>query len=126
LTLLEIVRSQLPTAEFAFLSADHIAELTKDRIVDEGPHLAVAIQFCRFRSVIIGTMWAMADTDGVDLSKYFYKYIFSELRLERRATLREICDGASVCGGEKLQRRGVTLERWVNCCSLRRMIARRE
>ncbi|KAH9015578.1 hypothetical protein EDB84DRAFT_1526015 [Lactarius hengduanensis] len=70
------------------------------------------MQLCGFRSVI-GTMWAMADTDGVDLSKHFYKYIFSELRLERSATLREICEGASVCGGEELRRRGVTLERWV-------------
>jgi CHAT domain-containing protein len=30
-----IVRSQLPTAEFAFLSACHTAELTEDSVADE-------------------------------------------------------------------------------------------
>jgi CHAT domain-containing protein len=76
LTLLEIVRSHLPAAEFAFLSACHTAELTDDSIADEGLHLAAAVQYCGFRSVV-GTMWAMADTDGQDLSKHFYKSIFS-------------------------------------------------
>ncbi|KAI9435229.1 hypothetical protein BJY52DRAFT_1197725 [Lactarius psammicola] len=77
ITLLEIVRSQLPTAEFSFLSACHTAELTEDSIADEGLHLAAAMRYCGFRSVI-GTMWAMADTDGADLSNQFYKYLFSE------------------------------------------------
>jgi CHAT domain-containing protein len=77
LTLLEIVRSQLPAAEFAFLSACHTAELTEDSVADEGLHLAAAMQYCGFRSVV-GTMWAMADTDGADLSKHFYKSIFSD------------------------------------------------
>ncbi|KAH9041770.1 CHAT domain-containing protein [Lactarius pseudohatsudake] len=72
LTLLEIVRSQLPTAEFAFLSACHTAEPTEDSISDEGLHLAAATQFCGFRSAI-GTMWAMADKDGADLSRFSRK-----------------------------------------------------
>ncbi|KAH9069377.1 hypothetical protein EDB83DRAFT_2518508 [Lactarius deliciosus] len=74
LILLEIVRSQLPTANFAFLSAAnsacHTAELTEDSIADEGLRLAAATQFRGFRSVI-GAMGAMADTDGADLSKLF-------------------------------------------------------
>ncbi|KAN0141152.1 CHAT domain containing protein [Lactarius tabidus] len=36
LTLLEIVRADLPTAEFAFLSACHTAEVTEGSIMDEG------------------------------------------------------------------------------------------
>ena len=70
LTLLDIVRSHLPAAEFAFLSACHTAELTEDSFADEGLHLAAAMQYCGFRSVV-GTMWAMADTDGEYLSKHF-------------------------------------------------------
>jgi CHAT domain-containing protein len=87
LTLLEIVRSQLPAAEFAFLSACHTAELTEGSVADEGLHLAAAVQYCGFRSVV-GTMWAMADTDGEDLSKNFYKTIFSDrsIRMECRIT----------------------------------------
>ncbi|KAH9069385.1 hypothetical protein EDB83DRAFT_2375105 [Lactarius deliciosus] len=71
LTLLQIVRSQLPVAVFVFLSACHTAEPTEDRNGNEGLHIAIAIQFCgcpeRHR-----TTWAMADTDGVDLSKHIF------------------------------------------------------
>ena len=76
LTLLDIVRSRLPNAEFAFLSACHTAELTEGSIADEGLHLTAAVQYCGFRSVV-GTMWAMADQDGGDLAKYFYSSMFS-------------------------------------------------
>ena len=76
LTLLDIVRSHLPDAEFAFLSACHTAELTEGSIADEGLHLAAAAQYCGFRSVV-GTMWAMADQDGSDLAEHFYKSMFS-------------------------------------------------
>jgi hypothetical protein len=79
LKLIEIVRAHLPTAEFAFLSACHTAEVTEGSVIDEGLHLAAAVQYCGFRSVV-GTMWAMADTDGRDLAKYFYKALFSGSR----------------------------------------------
>ena len=43
-------------------------ELTEESIADEViHHLAAAIQFCGFRSVV-ETMWAMADIDGRDLA----------------------------------------------------------
>ena len=76
LTIHDVVRSRLPNAEFAFLSACHTAELTEGSIADEGLHLAAAVQYCGFRSVV-GTMWAMADQDGGDLTKRFYKLKFS-------------------------------------------------
>ena len=63
LSLLDIVQSRLPNAEFAFLAACHTAELTDESPADEALHLAAAMQYCGFRSVV-GTMWAMADTDG--------------------------------------------------------------
>ncbi|KAH8990050.1 CHAT domain-containing protein [Lactarius hatsudake] len=114
LTLLQIVRSQLPAAEFAFLSACHTAELTEDSIADEGLHLTDAMQFCGFRSVI-GTMWAMADTDGAYLSKHFYKSIFSESSGRRGLPHYERSARALQFAVKKLRRkRGVTLERWVN------------
>ena len=76
LTLLNIVQSRLPDAEFAFLSCCHAAEITAESVSDEALHLTAAMQYCGFRSVV-GTMWAMADTDGRDLAKYFYKSLFS-------------------------------------------------
>ena len=116
LTLLNIVRSQLPTAEFAFLSACHTAELTEGSVADEGLHLAAAMQYCGFRSVV-GTMWAMADTDGADLSKQFYKTLFSDsLRAGQNGVpYHERSARALQIAVKKLRKkRGVTLERWVN------------
>jgi len=76
LSLLNIVRSQLPNAEFGFLAACHMAELTDKSPADEVLHLAAAMQYCGFQSVV-GTMWAMADEDGQDLAENFYKSVFS-------------------------------------------------
>jgi len=112
LLLFDIVRSQLPDAEFAFLSACHTAELTDDSIVDEVLHLAAAMQFCGFRSVV-GTMWAMADADGQGLARDFYSSVFSDTTQGERyyeRTAKALRDAVV-----KLRRkRKTTLERWVN------------
>ena len=114
LTLLAIVRSQLPAAEFAFLSACHTAELTEGSLADEGLHLAAAMQYCGFRSVV-GTMWAMADTDGADLSKHFYKAIFMDKANQNDVPYHERSARALHIAVKKLRKkRGITLERWVN------------
>jgi CHAT domain-containing protein len=113
LQLLNIVQSRLPDAEFAFLSACHTAELTDESIADEVLHLAAAMQFCGFRSVV-GTMWAMADTDGRDLARDFYQSVFS---YDGRQTTRyhERTAEALRDAVKNLRRKGgMTLERWVN------------
>ncbi|KAI0246100.1 TPR-like protein [Lactifluus subvellereus] len=111
LTLLRIAKAHVPTAELAFLAACHTAELTEDGTPDEVLHLTAAMQFSGFRSVI-GTMWAMVDEDGQDLSEYFYGKMFAA--------------GAQVVSYEKSARAlrhatqklrakmGISLERWVN------------
>ena len=114
LTLLNIVGSRLPAAEFAFLSACHTAELTEGSAIDEGLHLAAAMQYCGFRSVV-GTMWAMADTDGEDLSKHFYKAIFVDNADQNGVPYHERSAWALQHTVKKLRKkRGMTLERWVN------------
>ena len=114
LTLLEIVRADLPTAEFAFLSACHTAEVTEGSIMDEGLHLAAAVQYSGFRSVV-GTMWAMVDEDGPDLAENFYKAIFSDSRREQGIPYHERSAKALQFAVKKLRRkRWITLERWVN------------
>ncbi|KAH9977053.1 CHAT domain-containing protein [Lactifluus volemus] len=112
LTLLEIVRSRIPTAEFAFLSACHTAELTEESISDEALHLTAAMQYCGFRSVV-GTMWAMADKDGQYLAKDFYELILSSDEpgvpyYERSA--RALRDAVK----DLRRKNGLSLERWVN------------
>ena len=112
LTLLDIVRSQLPDAEFAFLSCCHAAEITEESVADEALHLTAAMQYCGFRSVV-GTMWEMADTDGRDLAKSFYKSLFSNQ--ETGVPYYERSAGALRDATQKLRgKRGITLERWVN------------
>ena len=111
LKLLDIVQSRLPTAQFAFLSACHTAEITEGSIADEGLHLTAALQYCGFRSVV-GTMWAMADTDGCDVARWVYRSMLS-------GNCKEPCYLRS---GEALRdavrelrdTKGVSLERWVN------------
>ncbi|KAF8270116.1 CHAT domain-containing protein [Lactarius quietus] len=116
LTLLEIVRSRLPDAEFAFLSCCHAAETTKESVADEALHLTAAMQYCGFRSVV-GTMWEMADTDGQELARSFYKSLLLAMGslpyYERSA--RALRDAT-----QKLRRkRGITLERWLDDVSLK-------
>ena len=112
LTLLDIVRSRLPDAEFAFLSCCHTAEITEESIADEALHLTAAMQYCGFRSVV-GTMWEMADTDGRDLAKNFYESLFSSN--ESGVPYYERSAYALRDATRKLRRkRGITLERWVN------------
>jgi CHAT domain-containing protein/tetratricopeptide (TPR) repeat protein len=112
LTLLEIVRSHLPDAEFAFLSCCHTAEITNESIPDEALHLTAAMQYCGFRSVV-GTMWEMADTDGRDLAKSFYESLFSSQ--ETGVPYYERSARALRNATRKLRKkRGITLERWVN------------
>ena len=112
LTLHDIVRSRLPDAEFAFLSACHTAELTEGSIADEGLHFTAAVQYCGFRSVV-GTMWAMADQDGSDLADIFYKSMFSTDQAgvpyyERSA--RALRDAVRALRRKK----NLPLEQWVN------------
>jgi CHAT domain-containing protein len=112
LTLLDIVRSRLPAAEFALLSACHTAELTDGSIADEALHLTAGMQYCGFRSVV-GTMWAMADTDGRDLAEHFYKSMF--LGEDRSVPYYERSAKALRDAVQTLRReKRVSLERWVN------------
>jgi CHAT domain-containing protein len=113
LTLLDIVQSRLQDAEFAFLSCCHAAEITAESVIDEALHLTAAMQYCGFRSVV-GTMWEMADTDGRDLAKNFYKSLFSggqDSGVPYYGRSAEALRDAT----QKLRgKRGITLERWVN------------
>jgi hypothetical protein len=60
-------------------------------------------------------MWAMADTDGADLAKHFYKAIFSDKAGRDGVPYYERSARALQFAVKKLRRkRGITLERWVN------------
>ena len=57
----------------------------------------------------------MADTDGEDLTKNFYKSIFSDIPGRRGVPYHERSAKALQIAVKKLRKkRGTTLERWVN------------
>ncbi|KAI0258267.1 CHAT domain-containing protein [Gloeopeniophorella convolvens] len=113
LTLLDIIRSRVPNAELAFLSACHTAELADKKDPDEMLHLAAAMQYCGFRSVV-GTMWEMADLDGKDMAKYFYGRLLSP-RWDAGVPIAERSAKALQFAVQKLRlKKGMTTERWVN------------
>jgi CHAT domain-containing protein len=111
LSLLRIAKAHLPKAELAFLAACHTAELTEGDTPDEVLHLTAAMQFSGFRSVI-GTMWAMVDEDGQDLSEYFYRNMFAA---RSQGASYEQSASALRHAVQKLRKeKRVSLERWVN------------
>jgi hypothetical protein len=82
LSLIDLIKARLPDAELAFLSACHSAAINIHDTPNETIHLAAALQFCGFRSVV-GTLWAMEDIDGPDVAEGFYRYMFRGCGFQR-------------------------------------------
>jgi len=75
-TIQRIMGFKLENPEFAYLSACHTTVGYKDG-PDEVIHLASAMQFAGFRSVI-GTMWAVDDAHTNKITSKFYEYMLDE------------------------------------------------
>ncbi|KAG8216362.1 hypothetical protein J3R82DRAFT_6443 [Butyriboletus roseoflavus] len=69
-TIERIIRTELQNAQFAYLSACHTT-VGDEESPDEVIHLASAMQFIGFRSVI-GTMWAVDDGETNKITSMFY------------------------------------------------------
>ncbi|KAG2111124.1 TPR-like protein [Suillus clintonianus] len=67
----EIIRSNWQNPEFAFLSACHTT-VGHEKSPDEAIHLAAAMQFSGFRSVI-GSMWSVDDEVARQVVSVFYR-----------------------------------------------------
>ncbi|KAG0707083.1 CHAT domain-containing protein [Suillus ampliporus] len=70
LTIKNIIRTDLQNPEFAFLSACHTT-VGDESSPDEAIHLAAAMQFSGFRSVI-GSMWSVDDNVAGQIVSLFY------------------------------------------------------
>ncbi|KAI0320132.1 CHAT domain-containing protein [Amylostereum chailletii] len=113
LRVIDIMRANLDNAELAFLSACHSAAVDKQRNYDEVIHLAAAMQFAGFKSVI-GTLWGMADEDGPMVARAFYKAMLKfaggdVAKLDYRNSAKALHMAVRV-----MRRNGVPLDRWVN------------
>ena len=109
-TLLDIVRSRYPDGQSALLSGSRTAELTKGSIPDEALHLAAAMQFSGFRSVI-GTMWGTDDEAWQSLAEAVCKLMFSDK--EGGEAYYERSARALQHAVQEMRRPGLPLARWV-------------
>ncbi|KAG8918515.1 hypothetical protein FRC02_002325 [Tulasnella sp. 418] len=111
LTLLDILRARRTDAQFAFLSACHSAgiDITAP---DETIHLAAALHFTGFRSVI-GTMYAMADIDGPIVAEVVYKHLFRRKEMGGAVDYRDSAEALQIAI-KVLIEKGVPVERWIN------------
>ena len=75
-TIERIIQCQPRNAEFAFLSACQTT-VGDEESTDEVMHLASAMQFAGFRSVI-GTMWAVMDAVALRITSAFYDNMINE------------------------------------------------
>ena len=75
-TIQRIIGCDLKNPEFAYLSACHTT-VGDEESPDEAIHLASAMQFVGFRSVI-GTMWAVDDGETNKITSTFYKHMVDE------------------------------------------------
>ena len=108
LTLLNLIQARLPNAEFAFLASCHSAA-GDPNTPDETIHLAAALQFCGFRSVV-GTLWELADKAGPIISKAFYNHMFRNQK--NKADIRDSAKALSVAIRE-LRKHGAPLDCWI-------------
>ena len=108
LELVKLIPAQCPDAELAFLSACHSAAGDVVGTPDEVVHLAAALQFCGFRSVV-GTLWAMEDVDGCDATKNFYQYMF---RIPGAVPNFRDSAEALHLATRAMRKRGLGLDRW--------------
>jgi len=110
LTLGDLIKARLSNAELAFLSACRSAAIDINNTPDEAIHLAAALQFCGFRSVV-GTLWAMTDLDGPDVAEDFYKYMFHKMGAggDFRGSA-----AALNYATQRMRIRGVPVDRWIN------------
>ncbi|KAF8431596.1 CHAT domain-containing protein [Boletus edulis BED1] len=75
-TIEQIMRCEPENPQFAYLSACHTTVGDEDS-PDEVIHLASAMQFAGFRSVI-GTMWVVDDGETNKITSTFYKHMVDE------------------------------------------------
>lgn len=109
----DIIKADLPDAQFAFLAACCTSEQPLSSLWDETLHLAGAMQSSGFRSVI-GTMWEMVDGDGPRVAKQFYEEM---LRVEEGSGAEQRYTRAARSlwkVTKRMRRKRVPLNRWVN------------
>ncbi|KAF9524209.1 CHAT domain-containing protein [Crepidotus variabilis] len=78
LELLEIIRQQIPRAEFAYLSACQTS-VGNDKLTDEVIHLAAGMLAAGYQGVV-ATMWSINDQYAPKIAENFYGCLLQEMK----------------------------------------------
>jgi CHAT domain-containing protein len=108
LMLEEIVKLDLPHAEFAFLSACQTTA-GDEKLSEEAVHLAGGMLLAGYRGVV-ATMWSIQDELAPDVTNEFYGHIMSE---EGRPDNRKAAEALHLSVQKLRKRSGIQLIDWI-------------
>ncbi|KAF8594793.1 hypothetical protein BDV93DRAFT_409406, partial [Ceratobasidium sp. AG-I] len=107
LTLEDLMKLHLPNAKLAVLFACETAQ-GDAKLTNEALHLVGAMLSIGF-SGAIGTLWPMADSDGIPVCEVFYKTLLGDIGSEINYSRAGFALREAVCA---LRKDGVGLLRW--------------
>jgi CHAT domain-containing protein len=107
LTLEEIIRLDLPNAEFAYLSACQTTT-GEEKLSDEAVHIAGGMLLAGYRGVV-ATMWSIQDDLAPEVADEFYRRIMEG---EGRPDSRKAAEALHFAV-QKLRKKGVPLTSWI-------------
>ncbi|PVF92658.1 TPR-like protein [Serendipita vermifera] len=108
LTLEEIIKLDLPHAEFAFLSACQTTT-GDENLSDEAVHIAGGMLLAGYRSVV-ATMWSIQDELAPMVTDEFYRHILKE---RERPDPRKAAEALHMSVQKLRQQPGVQLTDWI-------------
>jgi CHAT domain-containing protein len=107
LTLEEIIKLDLPYAEFAFLSACQTTT-GEETLSDEAVHIAGGMLLAGYRGVV-ATMWSIEDDLAPEVADEFYRHIMEG---KGRPDSRRAAEALHY-SIQKLRKKGVPLTSWI-------------
>jgi CHAT domain-containing protein len=108
LTLEEIIKLDLPNAEFSYLSACQTTT-GEESLSDEAVHIAGGMLLAGYRGVV-ATMWSIQDDLAPEVADEFYRHI---MEVEGRPDNRRAAEALHIAI-QKLRKRGdVPLTSWI-------------
>jgi CHAT domain-containing protein len=108
LTLEEVIRLNLPNAEFAFLSACQTTT-GDEKLSEEAVHIAGAMLLAGYRGVV-ATMWSIQDDLAPDVADEFYAHI---MRDGERPDNRKAAEALHYSVQKLRKKRNVRLIDWI-------------
>jgi CHAT domain-containing protein len=107
LTLEEIIKLDLPNAEFAYLSACQTTT-GEESLSDEAVHIAGGMLLAGYRGVV-ATMWSIEDDLAPEVADEFYRRIMAD---KGRPDSRKAAEALHY-SIQKLRKKGVPLTSWI-------------